>query len=217
MAGKMSKRAAFKFRLQSGTINPKQQIEQAYVVAFKKGYSVVEIARLGGFKSAKYVHAALVKNGVIASGKPGPQPKGTIPNKMRIHLTTRGLTFAQWCAGWGLDQAEVKKEVDELYGMAMAAIKQDFPGYYKLLTGDVVDDFARPVVAFATEKSSISITWDVLQGCYRSEILPQRAVGYGPNPQAALKSSQIGAWTIEIARRLAGLPDKKDLERPLIW
>lgn len=217
MAGKMSKKAAYKFKFLSGEIDPKQHIDQVYVSAFQKGYSVVEIARLGGFKSASYVHAALVKKGILASAKPGPQAKGTIPTKMRIHLTTRGLTFAQWCAGWGFDQAEVKKEVDELNGMAMAAIKQDFPSYYKLLTGVMVDDYAKPVAQFVMKKSSVSITWDVSKGCYRAEILPQRSVGYGPNLQAALKAGQVGAWTIEVARRLVNLPNKKDLEKPLIW
>lgn len=217
MAKPLSKKAAYKFLVLAADSDPKAQIEQAYVLAYQKGYSTVEIARLGGFKSAKFVHASLVKHGIIPHGKSGPQPKGTIPKKMRIHLTTRGLTFSQWCAGWGLDQVEAKEEVDELSGRAMAAIKLDFPGYYKLLTGAEVDDYARPAVKFEKQLLSVKIEWDTKEGCYRTDILPGGSVGYGPNLQTSLKAAQLGVWTLEIAKRLAVLPDKKDIEREPIW
>lgn len=216
MEHKLSKNAAFIFKKLKGGDEPKIAVEQAYVVAYQKGYSTVEIARLAGIKSAKYIHASLVKNGAISSGKPGRQPKGSIPTKMRIHLTTRGLTFSQWCAGWQFDQVEVKKEVDERSGAAMAAIKCDFPGYYKLLTGVVVDDYVKPV-KFEKHTYSVTINWDLSESCYRAEIMPVGAVGYGPSLQEALKGAQVGIWIADICQRLVDLPDKRELERELIW
>lgn len=215
MSAKLAKNVAFKFKQLTGDTY-KQAIVEGYVQAFQKGYSVVEIARVAGVKSAKYVHAALVANGNITKGKPGRQPKGSLPTKMKIHLTTRGLSFSQWCAGWSFDQLEVKKEVDEKSGAAMAAIKIDFPSYYKLLTGMVVDDFVRPG-PFKKQIYSAQIGWDEKEKYYKAVILPTGSVGYGEDLQGALKSAQYGAWTHEVSERLKALPDKKDNERELIW
>lgn len=215
MSAKLSKSVAFKFKQLTGDTYKKTMVD-GYVQAFQKGYSVVEIARVAGMKSAKYVHAALVANGYITKGKPGRQPKGSLPTKMKIHLTTRGLSFSQWCAGWGFDQLEVKKEVDEKSGTAMAAIKVDFPSYYKLLTGMVIDDFVRPG-PFKKQIYSAQICWDKNEMCYRAEILPIGTVGYGEDLQGALKSAQYGIWTHEVSERLKALPNKKDNERELIW
>ena len=217
MKQKFSKKAGYKYRIALGDVDARDEIGTAYMLAFKKGYSVVEIARYGGFKSAKIVHAMLVKNDVIPHGKPGPQPKGTIPKKMRIHLTARGLTFAQWCAGWGFDQVEVKNEVDQLSGAGMAAIKQDFPGYYKLLTGIEVKVTVRPEVVFKKQELSGTFEWDPKESCYRTEIMPSGSVGYGPDIFSALKAAQHRVWIKEIVKRLEALPDKKDLEPEPIW
>jgi len=215
MRTKLSKKLAYRFKQLAGDTY-KQAMVEGYVQTFKKGYSVVEIARVTGAKSAKFIHAALVANGSISKGKPGRQPIGSLPTKMKIHLTKRGLSFSQWCAGWGFDQAEVKREVDQKSGAAMAAIKVDFPKYYKLLTGMVVDDFVRPG-PFKKQLYSAQMSWDEKEKCYRAEIFPTGAVGYGEDLQGALKSAQYGAWAHEVIERLKALPDKTENEMESIW
>jgi len=57
---------------------------------------VVEIARITGSKTRKYIHAHLVKLGMIGRAKSGKLPKGVVPDGMAPYLAIRGLTFAKW-------------------------------------------------------------------------------------------------------------------------
>ena len=67
----MNRSTAYRVKMLSGGDSHQKKIEQGFCDAFDKGYSVVEIARCAGMKSAKYVHASLAKRDKICKAKRG--------------------------------------------------------------------------------------------------------------------------------------------------
>ncbi len=129
------KQEAYYFQAKSGIDVLKAALADAHSEAYQKGYSVVEIARTSGSKTCRYIHAALVKSAMIPRAKTGCLPKGLVPNGMAPYLSTRGLTFAKWVAGRGLKPETVLQDVIAGHGPGLEAIRIDFPGLYKKLTG----------------------------------------------------------------------------------
>jgi len=202
----MHKKTAYKFMSLSNVIKSNEQVEKAYIEAFHKGYSVVELARVVGVKSAKYIHAILVKNGEIVGGKRGPLKRGILPEGFGLFLASRSLSYNQWCAGWGFEPRTAATEIAATAGPAMAAIKRDFPGYYKRLTGIVVTDFARGP-AFERSRPEIVLTWSEDEACYRADIRASGIVGFGPDYLSALKSALCNHNNRVTIKRLDVLPN----------
>lgn len=183
----MSKKSAYKFMTLSGTAEQQEKVDTAYVLAFQKGYSVVEMARVIGVKSASYIHATLVKRGEIPRGKSGKQKKNQMPKGFGLYLYARSITYAQWCAGWHFDQEAVATEVLAGAGPAMAAIKRDFPGFYTQLTGIPVKDFAKGP-PFVASRPEIRLSWDEHEDCFKAEIPVMGVICYESNYQNALRA-----------------------------
>jgi len=162
----MGKEYAYRKKLLSAGFNLQEKKEQCYAAAHAKGYSVVEIAVRGGEKSAKYVHAALVKQGLIPPGKPGRQSrKVELPEKFAKALKRIGITFSQWRAGWEFGEDEAMAGVTSLQGRVGEAVKRDFPYYYQEETGINTTncDFDEVVEPFDVV---LHLTWDGIRKSY---------------------------------------------------
>lgn len=196
------------FLSKSNAMKLKEELGIAYAETFQKGYSVVEIARYTGTKTCKYIHASLVKQGMISKAKTGPLPKGLVPEGMAPYLSTRGLTFAKWVSGRGLDAKNVLFDVKNRKGPAMEAIRIDFPGFYKKLTGSDADlKRTADLPPLDTIRKEIVIAWDESQNCYRCTVVGYDFVGYGNSPAAALSLALWWYRGAETIRRLSLLPD----------
>jgi hypothetical protein len=137
---KSSQKFAYKFMVNSNGEEHKIKIERGFIEAFQKGYSPVEIARVAGSKSAKYIHSVLVRSGLIMSGKPGRRSKKIVlPEALEAVLKIRELSLSQWCAGWGLSEEEVMEGIEKRTGGAVDAFRRDFPKFYCELTGSQED------------------------------------------------------------------------------
>jgi len=207
------KQEAYYFQAKSGIDVLKAALADAHSEAYQKGYSVVEIARTSGSKTCRYIHAALVKSAMIPRAKTGCLPKGLVPNGMAPYLSTRGLTFAKWVAGRGLKPETVLQDVIAGHGPGLEAIRIDFPGLYKKLTG--ADACLPPVPDLPPLEAigkKIIITWDDGHDCYRCTVEGHDFAGYGNKPADALS---LGLWLYrgyETIQRLSHLPDIR-LER----
>lgn len=203
-----SKQATYYFQEKSGIYALKEAMAEAYGEAYQKGYSVVEIARFAGSKTCRYIHACLVKSGMITKAKTGRLPKGLVPAGMAPYLSTRGLTFAQWVAGRYMTPNEVLRDVLARSGPGLEAIRLDFPGLYKKLTGaDACLPAAPDLPPLDYIRQYIIITWDDVHNCYRCQVEGHDFTGYGNTPAAALS---LALWLYrgyETIRRLSRLPD----------
>lgn len=207
----------YKFKMLSGDIDHQNKLEQCFVDAFKKGYSVVQITRLAGIKSAKYVHAALVKRGCVLKGKPGRQSgKIELPEGFAAALKIRELSFAQWCAGWAFEPAEIAAELENPSPGLQGALKRDFPGYYSKLTGIKAEEVEGP--DFEQLEFDAHFGWDGALGCYTCEISELGIKTYGDNWTQAfylLNKQRLGCVTM---RRLEQAPSLKNVgENEFDW
>lgn len=211
-----SKKQACYFLDKSNASKLKDELAITYSETFQKGYSVVEIARYSGSKTCKYIHAHLVKQGMIPKAKTGPLPKGLVPGGMAPYLSTRGLTFAKWVTGLGLDAKNVLLDIEAGKGPALEAIRVDFPGFYNKLTGaDAGLERAVDLPPLETVRQNIIVTWDETENCYRCTVDGFDFIGYGNTPAGALS---LGLWWYrgaETIRRLLMLPDIR--ERRVGW
>lgn len=208
---KVSQKATCYFLDKSRAQELKEELGAAYAEAFQKGYSVVEIARITGSKTCKYIHTHLVKLGMISRAKSGKLPHGLVPEGMAPYLSTRGLTFAKWVAGRGLDAKSVLEDVRAGKGDGLEAIRVDFPGLYKKLTGaDACLETVADLPPLETIQDDIVIRWDADHNCYCCTVNGFDFAGYGNNPAGALS---VGLWWYrgaETIRRLKMLPDIRE-------
>ena len=188
-----SQASAYHFLVLSGINKAEEEVQAAYAEAFQKGYSVVEIARIAGVKAGSYIHATLVQQGLIQAGKAGRRKAGTTPAVMEKYLAARGLSWAKWCAGWGLAEDEAFKQVQAGSGAAIEAIKRDFPGCAKRLklpAGDLV------VPSFDQPRFACNIRWHQEYRCFSSllvvgETPVSGTIAYGPTVGAAVRNLQL--------------------------
>lgn len=218
MSGKYSQKSAYKFKALSGGEAHDVNVEQGFVNAFHKGYSVLEIARVAGMKSGKYIHSALVKNGHIPSAKPGKQSKQIeLPEAFTGQLKARSLSFAQWCVGWSFTLEEAVEGVRQLTGPVGAAVKRDFPHYFAKSTGASVDDYASGP-PFERQNFSVKFDWDGGEGCYKAEITDLNVCAYGDSYQSALYLALIQRKDLMVLERLKDLPNLTGTEgREMVW
>lgn len=207
----ISKSETFYFLEKSNASKLKDELGSVYAETFQKGYSVVEIARYTGTKTCRYIHASLVKQGMIIKAKTGKLPKGLVPEGMAPYLSTRGLTFAKWVSGRGLDAKSVLRDVNSGKGPALEAIRIDFPGLYQKLTGaDAFWERSADLPLIETVRQNIIVTWDDTYNCYRCTICGLDFIGYGNSPAAALSLALWGYRAAETIRRLQMLPDIRE-------
>jgi hypothetical protein len=183
----------------------KDAVAEEYCTAFRKGYSVVELGRIVGLKSVRFVHTILVKHRVVPTGKPGRQKKDLVPEKMENFLKIRGLAFSQWCVHWGFAQEDVAAGIANRDPLVLNAIRRDFPKYYELITGiEVLGVESGP--PFEKFRKDIEIKWIDAEGCYFAVIRAAGLEAYGVDCQDALRAV-INKYrdTITI-KRLASLP-----------
>jgi len=218
MNEQLSQKSAYRFKQLSGTEEHTDKLELCFVDAFQKGYSVIEIARIAGMKSAKYIHAALVKHGQVVGAKRGRQSKYIIiPDGLVAQLEIRQLSFAQWCAGWTLEQGVAASDINKGSGSSMEAIRRDFPSYYGKLTGAKVEDFVSGP-PFERHNFSVNFDFDGIESGYKAEISELGICVYGNSYQAALHRALIQRRQQMALSRLKDLPyltGKRD--RELIW
>ena len=203
-------RREYKFIMLSGGDSHQNKIEQGYCDAFNKGYSVIEITRSAGLKSAKYVHAVLAKRDMICKAKRGRQSsKIVVPPMFAGFLKVRELSFAQWCAGWVFDPVEAAVGVMELKGGYNSAVKRDFPRYYSKVMGlDMGDlDFESGPEYGPGADFEVRIKWDGILGCYSAEIKELDLLVYGDSERAAVHLALIRRNQLISLKRLESLPD----------
>lgn len=201
------KKIAYRFKCLSATENIKIKLEQSFVEAYQKGYSPIEIAREAGMKSAKYIHAALVKRGLFVHGKPGKMSsKIKLAEAFVGHLRTREISFAQWCTEWGLEIEEAVKGIERLTGPTAEALKRDFPGYYEKLTGIPAGDFFSGEPVFQHKKISVDFDWDGSKAAYKAEIKGTSIVAYGDSYRSAFHLALINKKCLDEISRIDALP-----------
>ena len=206
----MKRGLAYRMKMLSGGNSHQNKIEQGFCDAFNKGYSVIEITRSAGLKSAKYVHAVLAKRDMICKAKRGRQSsKIVVPPMFAGFLKVRELSFAQWCAGWVFDPAEAAVGVMELKGGYNSAVKRDFPRYYSKVMGlDVGDlDFESGPEYGPRAGFDMHIDWDGILGCYSAEIKELDLLVYGDSERAAVHLALIRRNQLISLKRLESLPD----------
>lgn len=218
MNEQLSQKSAYRFKQLSGVEEHTERLEQCFVVAFQKGYSVIEIARIAGMKSAKYIHAALVKHGQIMGAKRGRQSKYIIiPEGLVSQLEIRQLSFAQWCTGWSLEQGSAASEINKGAGLALESVRRDFPNYYSKLTGAKVEDFVSGP-PFERHNFSVNFDFDGIESGYKAEIKELGICVYGNSYQAALHRALIQRRQQMALSRLEDLPYLTGTrDRELIW
>lgn len=193
----------------SGVSKMREDVMDAFADAYQRGYSVVELARLTGSKSCKWIHSYLVKRGVIMGAKRGPLVRGLVPAGMGPYLSNRGLTFAKWCAGRGFDLRTVLSDIDNQKSGVLEAIGLDFPGLYKKMVGadpptsvDIPDMEKLEVI-----RDQIVVSWDDDKSCYRCVIGESECVAFDQTPSAALNTAMWLHRGVKTIRRLRSLPD----------
>lgn len=215
----MTKSQAFKFLEMSGLVAAEEHVQEAYAAAYRAGYSVVEIARQAGIKSAAYIHASLVQRKVLPQAKAGRRKKGSTPSGLDYYLAGRGLSFQKWCAGWGLDEAEAVQQVKAKQGPAFEAIKRDFPGLAKKLTGKMPDRL--PATTFEQQRFECNLRWDGFNGCRRATLVRDgeevpSVVAYGPTIYTAIRNLQQLHRSSVTVERMELLLNKKS-EMQDVW
>ena len=206
----MKRSTAYRVKMLSGGDSHQKKIEQGFCDAFDKGYSVVEIARCAGMKSAKYVHAGLAKNNKICKAKRGRlSGKIVVPPMFAGYLKVRELSFAQWCAGWVFDLAEAAVGVADLSSEYEPAIKRDFPSYYSKVSGLDRDDIDYDSGPGYGDKADfdVHIGWNGIVGYYTAEIKDLDLLVYGDSVREAFSLAFIRKNQLESLKRLESLPD----------
>lgn len=206
----MNRSTAYRVKMLSGGDSHQKKIEHGFCDAFDKGYSVVEIARCAGMKSAKYVHAILAKNDKIRKAKRGRlSSKIVVPSVFAGFLKVRELSFAQWCAGWGFDPVEAAVGVAGLGGEYESAVKRDFPSYYSKVSGLDRDDIDYDSGPEYGEKADfdVHIGWDGIVGCYTAEIKDLDLLVYGDSVREAFSLAFIRKNQLDSLKRLESLPN----------
>lgn len=207
-----SKRASYKFKALSGGNDHLEKVEQCFVESFKKGYSVVQITRIAGMRSAKYVHAALVKRGCVGKGKPGRQSgKIDLPEGFVAVLKIRGLSFAQWCAGWAFEPTEIAAELENPSPGLQGALTRDFPSYYSKLTGIKVEEIAVGD-EFESYEFDAHFGWDGALGCYTCEISELGIKTYGDSWSYAFYLARMQRKDLMAIQRLEQAPSLKNVK-----
>jgi hypothetical protein len=206
-----SRNEACYFLAKSNALKLKEELGIAYAETFQKGYSVVEIARYTGTKTCKYIHAHLVKQGMIPKSKTGPLPKGLVPGGMGPYLSNRGLTFSKWVSGRGLDPKNVLRDIEARKNPTLESIRVDFPGFYKKLTGaDANLERTTDLPPIETIRKNIIVIWDDVHNCYRCTVEGFDFEGYGNSPAEALSLALWWYRGVETIRRLSLLPDIRE-------
>jgi len=205
---KNTRKAAYKFMVNSNGKEHKNKIELGIGEAFRKGYSPVELARVAGSKSAKYFHSVLVQAGLIMSGKPGRRSKKIVlPEALEAVLKIRGLSLSQWCAGWGLSEEEVMEGIDKRTGGAVDAFRRDFPKFYGELTGsqEEVDFVTGP--GFKSSDFIVHCSVDSDIGCYCAEIKELGIRACSDSNMGAIYTALMQRRDITTLARLETLPN----------
>jgi hypothetical protein len=206
----MNKAVAYRMKMLSGGDSHQKKIEQGFCDAFDKGYSVVEIARCAGLKSAKYVHEILVKNDKICKAKRGRlSSKIVVPPVFASFLKVRELSFAQWCSGWFFGLHEASVGVAELDGEYGSAVKRDFPRYFSKVSGlDTPDIDFEPGPEYGDKADfDVHIGWDGIVGCYTAEIKDLDLRVYGDSVRDAFSLALIRKNQLDALKRLETLPN----------
>jgi len=198
---------AFKFMINSGGEKHRKKVELGFINAFNKGYSPIEITRIAGAKSAKYIHSVLVKSGLVLSGKPGRQSKKLVlPESLEAVLRIRGLSFAQWRTGWGLEEHEVIEGIESREGKAVDAFRRDFPKFYCELTGskELVEVASGP--EYESPVFVVDYSWDKNLDAYCAEIKAMGIRTYGETYQSAFYTALMQRKDLIALSRLETLP-----------
>jgi hypothetical protein len=184
-----------------------ERVEQRFCQAYDEGYSVVEISRLSGSRSADYAHAVLVKNGKVRRGKSGKLPAGLDPGDLAPYLKKKKLTFAKWCAGWDFEIADASAAIknNEAVSVWLEAVARDFPHYIAKKAKAKVSDYVK-VTRLEKIELELSIVWDFNFNCYRAFVMNNPDTkGYGPTHEYALKNLKQTHMCKTILARMAAV------------
>ena len=184
---------AYHYHVLSGHQQLFDQVESRICTAYRKGFSVVEITRIIGSKKADYAHAVLVKQKVINQGKRGRPAKDSVPLVMSSYLSRRSLSFAKWCAGWGIDIWDAGHAIGEnADGPVLDAVRRDFPGcYVKLRKLKTYPDYVHPPQC-RSNKLEAKVFWDDGEHCYRAEQIENSIVlGFGLSMEDAIRNLKV--------------------------
>jgi len=203
-----SKKERFYFSRLSGQDKLRVDVAAAYVEAYQKGYSVVELTRMSGTKSARYVHSILVADGKIPKTKPGREKVGITPKELLPSLRARGLTFTLWCAGWYFEPHVASQEIAERSGRAFDAVRRDFPAYYERVTKtqrNILEYLEQAPGAIRTDW--LCIEYDPAVGCFKTFTGPDGVKGYGKNHVESLKMFLRCSKSLATIKKLNELPN----------
>ena len=205
---KNNRKAAYKFMVHSNGEEHKIKMVRGFIIAFNKGYSPVEIARVTGVKSANYIYSVLVQQGLIQSAKPGKRSKKiVIPAALDAVLKVRGLSLAQWCSAWKLEENDVMEGLEKRFGKAVDAFRRDFPKFYCELTGsnEIIDIATGPVVELPNFIVNYSVDTDL--SCFCAEIKELGIRACADSYQGAFYTAYMQRKDIIALSRLETLPN----------
>lgn len=113
------------------------ELELALHEATKRGYSVVELARILGNKASRNLYGIMRNAGLIAKLPRGRSPKVEVNPALAAALEKCELSFYQWANSHDLDPVEMsnalKSTIDNSHAMSVAAhhaFMQDFRQLY---------------------------------------------------------------------------------------
>lgn len=203
-----SKKERFYFAGLSGLDKLREEVVVTYVETFQKGYSVIELTRISGTRSARYVHSVLVAHGKIPKTRPGREKSGITPKELLPSLKARGLTFSLWCAGWYFDPQVASREIIEKNGQAFDAVKRDFPTYYERVTKtkkNIIEYLEQ--APEAAEPDRFIVEYEPAKGCFKTFTDPDGVKGYGKNPVESLKMFLRCSKSLATIKKLNELPN----------
>jgi hypothetical protein len=189
--------------------------------AHKQGMTIMEIARVMGFKKATFVYEVLRKAHLINVLRPGKPRKitGIEPHFINIFYA-KDLSPRKWCNIWGFSLEEVahaisvspsgsEGRITEIH----RAFHRDFPDeYFKLHPTSPLNNL--PVLRLqqgllpATTALEIEIKYDNITEKYIASTDIDEVVGYGNSWVSASNDIEKVWWIFKSIKRLKNVLDE---------
>lgn len=161
-------------------------------------------------KSAKYIHAALVKRGIMVRDKPGKMfSRITLLEAFAGHLRAQGISFAQWCTEWGMEIEEAVEGIEKLTVPAQKRLR----GISQVITLKPLEFhlaicFPANQVPPCVEQNRITVDldWDADNAAYMAVIRGTSIVDYGDSYRSAFHLAVLQRKCLDEIARIDALP-----------
>lgn len=160
-------------------ISPDDPLYKSYLVdlkwVFDKGYSVIELMRMLGHRTAQRVYRDLLRVGAVPKLQRKRQPRYDIPGPVTDALKQADLSYLQWTNSHGVDPGLIEEGLmcrlsvdDEVSVIAHDMLIRDFPDVYFNVFG-YIDIAGGRLVVRATNFplcKNITVEYDAGYGAY---------------------------------------------------